>query len=105
MLGVSIDITERRRVEKESREVSGKLITAQEDERKRIARDLHDDLNQRLALLSVEMEIFGAESKDTRDSAREHLESMTSQVKETLRPRCIGSRINFIPRSWISLDW
>ena len=40
------------------------LITAQEDERRRIARDLHDDFNQRLALLSVEMELIGhAESE------------------------------------------
>jgi signal transduction histidine kinase len=80
MLGVVIDITERHRVEEESRELSGKLITAQEDERKRIARDLHDDLNQRLAMLSVEMEIFGAASTDTSGPARERLDSMTSQV-------------------------
>lgn len=81
LLGVAIDITERRRVEAESRQISSKLITAQEDERKRIARDLHDDLNQRLALLSIEMELFGTASKDTSGPARERLESMTSQVK------------------------
>ena len=82
MLGVCIDITERHRVEEETRQVSGKLITAQEDERKRIARDLHDDLNQRLALLSVEMELFGVDSRDARGSARERLESMASKVKD-----------------------
>ena len=37
----------------------GRLINAQEDERRRIARDLHDDLTQRLAILSVEMELLG----------------------------------------------
>jgi signal transduction histidine kinase len=36
--------------------LTGKLIEAQEEERKRIARDLHDDFNQRLAALSVELE-------------------------------------------------
>jgi PAS domain S-box-containing protein len=36
--------------------LTGKLIKAQEQERKRIARDLHDDFNQRLAALSVELE-------------------------------------------------
>ena len=81
LLGVVIDITERHRVEAESREVSSKLITAQEDERKRIARDLHDDLNQRLALLSIEMELFGSASTDTSGPARDRLDSMTSQVK------------------------
>jgi signal transduction histidine kinase len=37
------------------RALSAALLTAQEDERRRIARDLHDDVGQRLALLSIEM--------------------------------------------------
>ena len=36
--------------------LTGKLIEAQEQERRRIARELHDDFNQRLAALSVELE-------------------------------------------------
>jgi PAS domain S-box-containing protein len=36
--------------------LTGKLLAAQEEERKRIARDLHDDFNQRLAALAVELE-------------------------------------------------
>jgi len=36
--------------------LTGKLIQAQEQERQRIARELHDDFNQRLAALSVELE-------------------------------------------------
>lgn len=36
--------------------LADKLMTAQDEERKRIARDLHDDFNQRLAALSVELE-------------------------------------------------
>jgi signal transduction histidine kinase len=36
--------------------VAGRLIAAQEEERRRIARDLHDDISQRLALLAVELE-------------------------------------------------
>lgn len=36
--------------------LAGKLIQAQEQERKRIARELHDDFNQRLAALAVEVE-------------------------------------------------
>jgi signal transduction histidine kinase len=52
--GLSIDITERRRAEEEARELSGRLISAQEDERARLARALHDDITQRLALLAIE---------------------------------------------------
>jgi PAS domain S-box-containing protein len=42
--------------QKELESLAGKLIEAQEEERKRIARELHDDFNQRLAALSVELE-------------------------------------------------
>ncbi len=38
----------------ELRELAGRLITAQEDERRRIARELHDDLTQRLAAIAIE---------------------------------------------------
>jgi signal transduction histidine kinase len=41
--------------EVELRTLSAALLTAQEDERRRIARDLHDDVGQQLALLSIEI--------------------------------------------------
>ena len=52
-----IDITERRRADEDLREsqrelraLTGRLLMAQETECRRIARELHDDLNQDLAL-------------------------------------------------------
>lgn len=55
-------ITERKRMEEalrdseqELRELARSLLTAQGDERRRIARDLHDDVTQRLALLSIDI--------------------------------------------------
>ena len=50
-----VDITERKLSEVALASVSGKLIEAQEQERGRIARELHDDIGQRLAMLVVEM--------------------------------------------------
>ena len=38
--------------------LTGKLLQAQEEERKRIARELHDGLNQQLAMLTVELELL-----------------------------------------------
>lgn len=38
----------------ELEELAGKLITAQEDERQRVARELHDDITQRLAAIAIE---------------------------------------------------
>ena len=78
--GVSIDITERKLAEDSAREVGGKLITAQEDERKRIARDLHDDLNQRLALLSVDADLLGRIAKDA--PAQTLIKGIASRVRE-----------------------
>ena len=40
---------------KELEELAGRLLSIQEEERKRLARELHDDLAQRLALLSIEV--------------------------------------------------
>ena len=59
ILVISDDITEQRRSEQQLRDVSARLIRAQEEERTRIARELHDGLNQKLALLCVDLQEFG----------------------------------------------
>jgi PAS domain S-box-containing protein len=51
-----IDITERKLAEAALTNVSSKLIEAQEQERARIGRELHDDIGQRLALLAIELQ-------------------------------------------------
>jgi len=42
----------------ELRSLAAELLRVQEEERRRISRDLHDDINQRLALLAVELEVL-----------------------------------------------
>ena len=54
--GAAVDITQRKSAESTVHELSGKLINAQEEERGRIARELHDDLSQRIALTSILLE-------------------------------------------------
>ncbi len=54
--GMDRDITERKQAEAALASVSRKLIEAQEQERTRIGRELHDDVNQRLAMLAVKLE-------------------------------------------------
>jgi PAS domain S-box-containing protein len=51
-----IDITERKLSEAALANVSRKLIEAQEQERTRIGRELHDDIGQRLSLLAVQLQ-------------------------------------------------
>jgi len=49
------DITRRKEAEETVSDMTRKLIEAQEQERARIGRELHDDINQRLAMLNVEL--------------------------------------------------
>jgi signal transduction histidine kinase len=72
---------ERERTANEIRELAGHLITAQEEERRRIARELHDDFSQRLALLSVEMELFGSPAAGGAEFAPK-LSEMATRVKD-----------------------
>jgi PAS domain S-box-containing protein len=55
MLGVFVDFTEHHHLEDELRALSGRLIQAHEEERNRIARELHDDVAQRLSVLGIEL--------------------------------------------------
>jgi len=52
----AIDITEQKLAHEELATIGGKLIEAQEKERSRIARELHDDICQRLAVLAIELD-------------------------------------------------
>ena len=69
-----------RESEQSARELSGRLIHTQEEERSRIARDLHDDLNQRLALLSVEMDMMGRGDPANNSGAR--FNELAGQVRD-----------------------
>ena len=54
--GAARDVTARKNAEAVVRNLSGRLLSAQEEERRRIASELHDNLSQQLALLSIEIE-------------------------------------------------
>ena len=51
--GLLVQLSRRRKADAQVASLAGRLITAQETERSRIARDLHDDINQQLASLSI----------------------------------------------------
>ncbi len=55
-IGTGIDVTDRKLGEAALTTVSRRLIEAQEQERTRIARELHDDIGQRLAMLTIELD-------------------------------------------------
>lgn len=81
-IGSCVDITERRMVEEALASLSGRLIDAQEEERKRIAREIHDDYTQRLALLAMGLEGLAEEVGDSPVGAAETLYEFWTQITE-----------------------
>lgn len=63
-VGQVLDITERKKAEDALSGMTRKLIEAQEQERARIARELHDDVNQRLAMLAIALEQLKADPSE-----------------------------------------
>jgi PAS domain S-box-containing protein len=68
LVGVSVDITERKLAEEALSEIPQRLLQAQEEERASIARELHDDIGQKLAMLS--MTLSRLEQECVRDPAK-----------------------------------
>lgn len=73
---------ELRRSEEELQSLAGRLISVQEDERKRIARDLHDDLSQRLALHCVDLDLLRQSLPTGSETARRELERLWINTDE-----------------------
>jgi PAS domain S-box-containing protein len=61
-LEINTDITERKRFEEGMRTLSGQLLRLQDEERRRIARELHDSAGQTLAALSMNLSPFESEN-------------------------------------------
>jgi PAS domain S-box-containing protein len=58
-IGSCIDVTDRKLAEEAMADIGRRLIDAHEEERTWIGRELHDDINQRLALAVIELERWG----------------------------------------------
>ena len=55
-LEINSDITQQRQAEEMARRLSGRILQLQDDERRRIARELHDSLGQYLAMLKITLD-------------------------------------------------
>jgi PAS domain S-box-containing protein len=87
-VGVAHDVSAAREAEQRLREVGARLVTAQESERARIARELHDDVAQRVALLTAKLwstqqtrPFSTTLARRTLDDVREMLHELTNGIR------------------------
>lgn len=66
----------------ELRALTARLLNAQDEERRRISRDLHDDINQRLAMIVVELEAIERRYPAVPESLASRLRSLQDNVTE-----------------------
>jgi PAS domain S-box-containing protein len=100
-IGSCIDVSDRKLAEETLSTVSRRLIEAHEEERTRIARELHDDINQRIALFAVNLERLkqdlpaGVDTSGRIDEVREQVSELGSDV-QSLSHRLHSSKLDYL---------
>jgi signal transduction histidine kinase len=82
LIASAVDVTDQKLAQQSLEKMSGRLIEAQEQERSRIARELHDDICARLALLSLGIDEAHLASADAEASTTESLERIGRLCRE-----------------------
>jgi signal transduction histidine kinase len=87
-----IQVRRRKRSEGVVRQLTRRLIDANENESRRLARELHDDIGQRLSLAVIQLELFGGQlpvdagkNRTDLDSSIQNLHSLVSDVHNLSR--------------------
>jgi PAS domain S-box-containing protein len=81
-IGSCIDITERKVAEEALADLERRMLSAQEEERSRIARELHDDINQRLAILGWELRSLEQGQSEGRGGPRTSIDSVVEKLAQ-----------------------
>jgi signal transduction histidine kinase len=79
---LAVIVEERKRAEEWLAELSGRLITAQDEERSRIARELHDDFSQRLALQGIGLAQLWKKIPESEVAERAKVQELLKGIQE-----------------------
>jgi PAS domain S-box-containing protein len=82
LIGSGTDTTDQKLAQQALAKVSGQLIEAQEKERGRIARDLHDDICQRLALLAMQISQANRSVDESAETTKQRLQEIQKHCCE-----------------------
>jgi PAS domain S-box-containing protein len=92
MVGTVIDITDRKRVENERREafdqlraLAARLQNAREEERKRVAREIHDELGQALTAIKIDLSYLRPKLIPEQSARFEPILNAVDQTIKTVR--------------------
>lgn len=80
----SLLLEQAREMQEEMRWLSRRIITAQENERKRISRELHDVIAQTLAGINVQLAVLRSESKANAEDFHEKIENTERLVEQSV---------------------
>jgi len=81
-LSVFADVTERKLAEEALASLSGRLIEAQDEERKRIAREIHDDYSQQIAMVAMDLEQLAENVGDSSGETSQQFHELFDRVSE-----------------------
>ena len=81
-IGSCVDVTDRKLAEEALKDLSGRMINAQEEERARIARELHDDFSQRLAIQCAGLEVLWKKLPESEGEERAKIQEMLKRALE-----------------------
>jgi PAS domain S-box-containing protein len=117
--GIARDITERRRLEQErarhTRELAARVLRAQEEERKRIARELHDETAQSLSVLLVSLDLLEQYIPENEGQLRAGVERVhtlarrvldeTRTLSHDLRPTILDDAGLIAALEWLATEY
>lgn len=85
LIGISFDITALKLAEEELQVLGKRLLTAEDQERARIARELHDDIGQRLSMVSIDLGLSGTTGETSIEGLRSTVIEAKRQISEIVR--------------------
>jgi PAS domain S-box-containing protein len=103
-IGSCVDITDRKLAEESLTTIGRRLIQAQEEERSRIARELHDDINQRISLLAIDLGQWEQNGFDSLEEVKSQIHSVRERISQLGRDvQAISHRLHSSKLEYLGL--